>query len=61
MNEERDEEEAETDDADTDDDDEDFVLMDEEDEADEMVPLDDMIGDEDRGEDDFDDGGFDYD
>ena len=56
-----DEEEAETDDADTDDDDEDFVLMDEEDEADEMVPLDDMIGDEDRGEDDFDDGGFDYD
>jgi len=62
-----DEEEEETAEAESDDDDEDdaFVLMDEDDsigEEEEMIPLDDMIGDEDMGDDDeFDDGGFDYD
>jgi hypothetical protein len=41
----------------------DFVLLeDDEDDTEEMIPLDDMIGDEDMGDDDeFDDGGFDYD
>lgn len=50
--------------VDGDDDDDDFVLMDEDDmgEGEDMVPLDDMIGNEDMGDDDeFDDGGFDYD
>lgn len=49
---------------DGDDDDDDFVMMDDGDEMDdnEMVPLDDMIDNEDMGEEDeFDDGGFDYD
>jgi len=53
---------AESNDGDGDDD---FVLIDDEDsmgEEDEMIPLDDMIGNEDMGDDDeFDDGGFDYD
>eukprot|EP01083_Nonionella_stella_P012749 36051_1 len=42
-----------------------FVLMDDDDgisDGEDMVPLDDMIGNEDMGDDDeFDDGGFDYD
>eukprot|EP00558_Chaetoceros_sp_UNC1202_P004193 CAMPEP_0197245788 /NCGR_PEP_ID=MMETSP1429-20130617/10463_1 /TAXON_ID=49237 /ORGANISM="Chaetoceros sp., Strain UNC1202" /LENGTH=313 /DNA_ID=CAMNT_0042706343 /DNA_START=220 /DNA_END=1161 /DNA_ORIENTATION=+ len=47
------------------DDDEDFVLMDDDDvgmgQEEDMIPLDDMIGNEDMGDDDeFDDGGFDY-
>ena len=49
---------------DGDDDDDDFVMMDDDDmdDDDEMVPLDDMIDNEDMGEEDeFDDGGFDYD
>ena len=44
-------------------DDGDFMLMDDDDLGDEqdIVPLDDMIGNEDRGDDDdFDDGGFDF-
>jgi len=50
--------------VDGDEDDEGFVLMDDDDMGDgeDMVPLDDMIGNEDMGDDDeFDDGGFDYD
>ena len=47
----------------SDEDEEDFILMDDDDlgQEQEIVPLDDMIGNEDMGDDDdFDDGGFDF-